>query len=91
MQTSVWLAPFDFGINQKVNFEFCPAADEPGYLEIKVRLMRESGEANAWHRINKGFLHNIRKQLLLWRSFESETKEHYERLLAEAEKDMKST
>ena len=90
MRASVWLAPFDFGINQKVDFQFCPAADEPGFLEIKVRLMRESGEANAWHRINKGFLHNIRKQLLLWRSFELTTKEHYERLLAEAEKEMQN-
>jgi cell division protein FtsL len=88
MRASVWLAPFDFGINQKVDLQFCPAADEPGFLEIKVRLMRESGEANAWHRINKGFLHNIRKQLLLWRSFDLPTKEHYERLLAEAEKEM---
>jgi hypothetical protein len=88
MQASVWLAPFDFGINQKVDLQFCPAADEPGFLEIKVRLTRESGEANAWHRINKGFLHNIRKQLLLWRSFELPTREHYERLLAEAEKQM---
>ncbi len=88
MWASVWLAPFDFGINQKVEFQFCPAADEPGFLEIKVRLTRESGEANAWHRINKGFLHNVRKQLLLWRSFEESTKEHYEQLLAEAEKEM---
>ncbi|MGD8962609.1 MAG: ABC transporter permease, partial [Desulfobacterales bacterium] len=88
MWTSVWLAPFDFGINQKVEFQFRPATDEPGFLEIKVRLTRESGEANAWHRINKGFLHNIRKQLLLWRSFDLPTKEHYERLLAEAEKEM---
>lgn len=88
VRASVWLAPFDFGINQKVDLQFCPAADEPGFLEIKIHLTRESGEANAWHRINKGFLHNIRKQLLLWRSFELPTKEHYERLLAEAEKEM---
>ncbi|MGD8723118.1 MAG: M28 family peptidase [Desulfobacterales bacterium] len=88
VRASVWLAPFDFGINQKVDLQFCPAADEPGFLEVKVRLTRESGEAAAWHRINKGFLHNIRKQLLLWRSFDLETKQHYERLLAEAEKKM---
>jgi hypothetical protein len=87
IQSSVWLAPFDFGINQKVDLQFCPAADEPGFLEIKIRLIRESGEANAWRRINKGFLHNIRKQLLLWRSFELPAKQHYERLLAEAEKE----
>ncbi len=88
VRASVWLAPFDFGINQKVDLQFCPATDEPGFLEIKIRLVRESGEANAWHRINKGFLHNIRKQLLLWRSFELSTKQHYEQLLAEAEKNM---
>jgi hypothetical protein len=88
VRSSVWLAPFDFGINQKVDLQFCPAADEPGFLEIKIRLIRESGEANTWRRINKGFLHHIRKQLLLWRSFDLPTKEHYERLLAEAEKEM---
>jgi hypothetical protein len=88
LKCSVWLAPFDFGINQKVDLQFCPAADEPGFLEIKIRLIRESGEANAWRRINKGFLHHIRKQLLLWRSFDLPTKQHYERLLAEAEKKM---
>ena len=88
VRSSVWLAPFDFGINQRVDLQFCPAEDEPGFLEIKIRLIRQSGEANAWHRINKGFLHNVRKQLLLWRSFDSDTKEHYERLLAEAEKEM---
>jgi len=88
VRSSVWLAPFDFGINQKVDLQFCPAADEPGFLEIRIRLIRESGEANTWRRINKGFLHNVRKQLLLWRSFDLPTKEHYERLLAEAEKEM---
>jgi hypothetical protein len=90
VQCNVWLAPFDFGINQRVDLQFCPAADEPGFLEIKIRLIRESGEANAWRRINKGFLHSIRKQLLLWRSFDFATKQHYERLLAEAEKEMDS-
>ena len=87
MQAGVWLAPFDFGINQKVDLQFCPAADEPGFLEIKIRLIRESGEANAWRRINKGFLHSVRKQLLLWRSFDFQTKQHYEQLLAEAERE----
>jgi hypothetical protein len=88
VRSSVWLAPFDFGINQRVDLQFCPAEDEPGFLEIKIRLIRESGEANAWRRINKGFLHSVRKQLLLWRSFDLPTKEHYERLLTQAEKEM---
>ena len=43
-----------------------------------------SGEANAWHRINKAFLHNLRRQLLIWRSFDDRAKDHYEQLLVEA-------
>ncbi|MEJ2167093.1 MAG: M28 family peptidase [Desulfobacterales bacterium] len=83
----VWLAPFDFGIMQRVVLKFRPAATEAGFLEISVQLTRESGEANAWHRINKAFLHDIRKQLLIWRSFDDHTKAHYERLLISAEEE----
>jgi FtsX-like permease family/MacB-like periplasmic core domain len=81
---SVWLAPFDFGIKQRVDLAFSPAADERGFLEIRVQLTRLSGEANAWHRINKLFLHNLRRQLLIWRSFDDGAKDRYEQLLAEA-------
>jgi hypothetical protein len=86
MNCHVWLAPFDFGIMQKVELQFRPSADEPGFLEIFVHITRESGEANAWHRINKGFLNNLRKQLLIWRSFDDPTKEHYEELLLGAKR-----
>lgn len=88
IKSRVWLAPFDFGIMQSVDLLFKPAEDEPGFLEIKVQLVRESGEANAWRRINKTFLHEIRRQLLVWRSFEDPTKEKYERLLMDAEKKL---
>jgi cell division protein FtsX len=81
IETKVWLAPFDFGIMQQVQTRFCPSTEELGYLEIKVTLTRESGESNAWRRINKGFLHAFRKQLLLWRSLDDEEKKHYEQVL----------
>jgi len=84
----VWLAPFDFGIMQHVEVQFQPSATEPGFLEITIRLNRESGEANAWRRINKRFLHEIRKQLLIWRSFDDPTKTQYEELLFNAEKEL---
>jgi hypothetical protein len=79
--TKVWLAPFDFGIMQGVDVIFCPAAEDPGFLEIKIRLVREAGEANAWRRINKGFLNQLRKQLLVWRSLDELAQERYERAL----------
>ena len=81
----VWLAPFDFGIMQGVDMRFKPSPDEPGFLELNVDLSRESGEANAWHRINKTFLHHLRKQLLIWRSFDDQTKKDYENHLTQAE------
>ena len=85
IHSKVWLAPFDFGIMQDVEVQFCPAEEEAGFLEIKIRLTRESGEANAWHRINKAFLHSIRKQLLVWRSLDDESHDHYERRLMSAQ------
>ncbi|CAB1065242.1 FIG00598348: hypothetical protein [Olavius sp. associated proteobacterium Delta 1] len=90
IETRVWLAPFDFGIMQQVALQFRPAQTEAGFLEIHIRLTRESGEANAWHRINKAFLHDIRKQLLIWRSFDDQTKLEYEELLISAEKELKT-
>lgn len=79
--TKVWLAPFDFGIMQGVDVIFCPAAEDPGFLEIKIRLVREAGEANAWRRINKGFLNQLRKQLLVWRSLDEVAQDRYKRVL----------
>ena len=85
ISSRVWLAPFDFGIMQGVDMRFKPSPEEGGFLELHVDLSRESGEANAWHRINKTFLHHLRKQLLIWRSFDDATKKDYEDILIEAE------
>lgn len=82
LNAKVWLAPFDFGIMQWVNVKFCPAALESGFLEINVTLHREAGEANIWKRINKTFLHQLRKQLLVWRSLDAAAHEHFEKLIA---------
>ena len=82
LMTDIWLAPFDFGIMQKVAVAFCRSAQDPGFLEIRIRLERLSGEANAWRRINKAFLHELRKTLLVWRSLDTVSKDDYEELIA---------
>jgi hypothetical protein len=79
----VWLAPFDFGIMQQVELRFTPARDEPGFVEVQIVLIRETGESNSWRRINKGFLHTLRRQLLIWRSLDETAKVRYEQRLAE--------
>ncbi|MFH1137394.1 MAG: FtsX-like permease family protein [Pseudomonadota bacterium] len=72
LHSRVWLAPFDFGIMQHVDVIFCPSEEDPAFLEINVRLIRETGESNAWRRINKTFINQLRKQLLIWRSLGEE-------------------
>jgi FtsX-like permease family/Peptidase family M28 len=82
LNTRVWLAPFDLGVKQRVELLFQPAADDPRFLEIQIALIREAGEANAWRRISKAFLDDLRKQLLIWRSLDEETQSHYEAKLS---------
>ena len=57
---------------QLVDIQFCPAIEGRDYLTIKATLHRKSGEAGIWHRINTVFLHDLRKQLLVWRSLSDE-------------------
>ncbi|SHO52478.1 FtsX-like permease family protein [Desulfopila aestuarii] len=70
LRANVWLAPFDFGIMQSVDIQFCPAIEGKNYLSIKATLQRKSGESVVWQRINTIFLHDLRKQLLVWRSLD---------------------
>jgi hypothetical protein len=84
LQSQVWLAPFDFGIRQMVNLSFCPAREGDDFLEISVTMTRESGELTLWRRINTSFLHELRKQLLIWRSLDHDGHHEYARILQKA-------
>lgn len=75
LRANVWLAPFDFGIMQTVDIQFCPAVEGQDFMEIKITLHRQSGESGVWQRINTSFLHEVRKQLLVWRSYDHEAHE----------------
>jgi cell division protein FtsX len=85
LSAQIWLAPFDFGIMQTVDLDFYHSAEEKGFLEIKARIKREAGELNAWRRINKDFIMQLRKQLLLWRSLDAESKRYYAGQLKQAQ------
>lgn len=73
-QADVWLAPFDFGIKQRVQIHCCPSRHDPGYLEIAIFLTRLSGERSSWVRANRNFVKSLRKQILLWRLLDPESK-----------------
>ena len=76
-----WLAPFDFGIRQRVEIISCPSPDYPGFLEMRITLIRQAGEKNVWFRLCRGFLNDLRKQLLIWRSLDPADKLPFEQRL----------
>ncbi|MCJ7808845.1 MAG: peptide ABC transporter permease, partial [Desulfobulbaceae bacterium] len=83
----MWLAPFDFGIMQAVEIAFVPSEGNPGFLELRLQLVRKAGEANTWRRINKTFLHDLRRQLLVWRSLDESALGRFAKRLDSAEKE----
>ncbi len=72
----VWLAPFDMGVSQDVDILLMPSADE-GLYELQLKLVRQSGEISAWKRVNRGFMSDLRRQLLLWRTIKQSGQQEY--------------
>lgn len=72
----VWLAPFDMGVSQDTDILLVPSS-EPGLYELQLKLVRQSGEIAAWKRVNRGFMSDLRKQLLLWRTIKPVGQQEY--------------
>ncbi len=77
LYANVWLAPFDFGVKQRLRLHCCPSSDDPGYMEVALQMIRLSGERTTWQRANRNFIKVMRKQMLLWRLLDAETKASY--------------
>ena len=71
-----WLAPFDMGVSQDTDIILLPS-NEPGLYELQLRLLRKSGEIAAWKRVNREFMTELRKQLLVWRTVKPEDQQEY--------------
>lgn len=71
-----WLAPFDMGVSQDTDIVLLPSQEE-GLYELQLRLARQSGEIAAWKRTNRGFISDLRKQLLLWRTIKPADQREY--------------
>ena len=66
----VWLAPYDLGVSQSIQFITSPVGgEEEDLYKITLEVNRESGEIASWKRVNRRFLNLLRKQLLIWRTF----------------------
>ena len=71
-----WLAPFDMGVSQDTDIILLPS-NEPGLYEMQLRLHRRSGEIAAWKRVNREFMTELRKQLLVWRTVKPAMQHEY--------------
>ncbi|MFT5700304.1 MAG: ABC-type lipoprotein release transport system permease subunit [Desulforhopalus sp.] len=91
IRANIWLAPFDFGIMQTADIQFRPAREGEDFLEINITLQRRSGESGIWQRLNTSFLHEFRKQLLIWRSLDDqvhrELQEEFQKTIASPEQN----
>ena len=63
----IWLTPFDLGIRQQMHLKIEPS-DVENVFDVRVQLIRLSGDDASWHRMNRTFLTQVRQQFLLWRS-----------------------
>ena len=72
----------DMGVSQDVKLAPGPDQEEPNISYLFFTITRNSGEFATWHRMNMGFLKDLRKQLLIWRLVTIEEKL---RLIAEGE------
>ncbi|MFT5369517.1 MAG: hypothetical protein ACI8V2_004495 [Candidatus Latescibacterota bacterium] len=91
IDTSIWLAPYDLGVSQKVRFEAVPAG-EHNIFTMGLIIDRLSGDAASWRRVNQGFMNALRKQFLIWRTVEPVDRARYTekgmRLLSEREAEL---
>jgi hypothetical protein len=78
VQLLLWLAPFDMGVSQYLQFTTTPT-ENPRILEIHLYIERISGPVAFWRRLNLGFMLDLRKQFLVWQTLKSEIQgEHVE-------------
>ena len=76
VQMLVWLAPFDLGVSQYMQLDFVPSEMHQIYT-IEVFIERISGETASWKRVNQRFMNGLRKQFLLWHTFDAEAKAYH--------------
>ena len=74
----VWLAPYDLGVSQSIQFVTSPVGgEEEDLFKITLEVNRESGEIASWKRVNRRFLNLLRKQLLIWRTFSVDVRSEF--------------
>ncbi|MEW6755814.1 MAG: FtsX-like permease family protein [Candidatus Latescibacterota bacterium] len=71
VQLLVWLAPFDMGVSQYLQFTFMPS-EVLGVYTMTLYIERISGPVAFWERLNLGFMLDMRKQFLIWQTLKED-------------------
>jgi FtsX-like permease family protein/peptidase M28-like protein len=74
IDSHIGIAPLDMGVSQHVKIAAVPDEEEGEISYLFFTITRVSGEFQTWHRMNMGFLKDLRKQLLIWRLVTPEAK-----------------
>lgn len=73
VQLLLWLAPFDMGVSQYVQFGMEPTGT-PGIYAIQVFIHRISGQDTTWRRVNQRFMNRLRKEFLIWQTLKRDVR-----------------
>jgi hypothetical protein len=63
----VWLKPFDLAVSQNVTLHV-PFDSRTGEYQARLRLRRSSGTREAWLRLSRTFVAELRRHFLHWRA-----------------------
>ncbi|HTL51532.1 MAG TPA: ABC transporter permease [Planctomycetota bacterium] len=70
-----WPSPYDLGVSQEIQFYMVP--DNVGVFTSEMVMHHISGEKGDWKRVNQPFIEEIRRLMLLWRTFTPEQRAEY--------------
>jgi hypothetical protein len=76
LSVPIWLTPFDLGVRQQLTLLVHPS-EIPDIYEVDVVLKRLRGDDRNWHRMNRTFLTELRRQFLRWRSLTPQRMQEY--------------
>ena len=76
VQLLVWLAPFDMGVSQYLQFTVAPT-EVDNIFGIELYIERISGPVAFWQRLNLGFMLTLRQQFLIWQTLRGPVQEDH--------------
>jgi hypothetical protein len=76
VQLLLWLAPFDMGVSQYLQFTVQPTEIE-NISGVELYIERISGPVAFWQRLNLGFMLAMRQQFLVWQTLKSDIQEEH--------------